>query len=292
MSDERESRFATVDDFTAAPGAPADSEGRFLRAGCPIHYWVSGDEGGPVVVLTHGVTLDHGTFAAQVPALCEAGIRVITWDLRGHGLSQPKGDDFSIRLSADDLDALLDEVGVDRAVFVGQSFGGSVIQAYQRLHPRRVTGLVLVGTPELGDRAPWHQRLSMPLRPFMLRLWPERHLRSVIPSFMSRKPEVQTYVAEATRALSKADFVAVTEAALEGFVGYDRAGQVSAPVQVIYGDGETAWLAKMMQAWASRSPQVTCEVIAGAGHLANQGNPKAFNEALLRFLQSHLGAAQ
>lgn len=272
------------------PSTTGERGGHLARLGCPIHYWDDGDVHGPTVVCTHGVTLDHGTYAAQVPALREAGHRVITWDLRGHGLSRPRGDDFNIRVSADDLHALLNALGIETAVLVGQSFGGAVIQAYQRLYPRRVIGLMLVGTPELGDRPPWHQRLSMPTRPLILRLWPERHLRSVIPGFMSKRPEVQAYVAQATRALSRADFVAVTEAALESFFGYERGSGPLPPTLVTHGDGETAWLARMMQAWASRSPQVTCEAIAGAGHLANQDNPQAFNQALLRFLQSHLGA--
>ncbi|MEJ5912905.1 alpha/beta fold hydrolase [Pseudokineococcus sp. 1T1Z-3] len=55
------------------------------RAGSPAHAWVHGHEGGPLVVCTHGATMDGRMFDAQVGPLVAAGYQVLTWDLRGHG---------------------------------------------------------------------------------------------------------------------------------------------------------------------------------------------------------------
>lgn len=69
--------------------AEATTAHTFEREGCTLHWWEAGARDGPCLVLTHGVTIDHGTFATQVPLLVRAGCRVVTWDLRGHGQSRP-----------------------------------------------------------------------------------------------------------------------------------------------------------------------------------------------------------
>ena len=257
----------------------------FARAGTKIHYWTAGPADAPTVVLTHGVTLDHGTYVGQVPGLLAAGYSVVTWDMRGHGISQPMGDRFSIQSAVDDLRVLLDELGIDEAILVGQSFGGSVIQELYRRHPERVLALVLVGTPALGEPMPWYHRVFSRVRPTLLRLWPEGALRRVLPAFMSKKPAVQRYVAEATRPLSKADFIAVTEAAVEGLLDLPPLEAVQVPVLITLGDGEMPLVAGMIDAWQKRDPQVVVERVEDAGHLANQDNPEAFNRILLEFLR-------
>ena len=80
------------------------------RDGCPIHYWLSGPVHRPLVVLTHGATVDHHTFDVQIPVLSQ-DYRVLTWDVRGHGLSQPIGKAFSIRAAVEDLLAILAQLG-------------------------------------------------------------------------------------------------------------------------------------------------------------------------------------
>src|SRR5262245_62124760 len=97
------------------------------REGCPLHYWLGGDEKRPLIVLTHGATGDHRQFDAQLHILTDK-YRVLTWDMRGHGKSQPIGADFTVPRAVDDLLAILDTIGIQQAVFIGQSTGGYVIQ--------------------------------------------------------------------------------------------------------------------------------------------------------------------
>jgi 3-oxoadipate enol-lactonase len=259
-----------------------------VRAGSTIRYWDSGPRDGPTMVLSHGITLDHDAFAPQVPVLEEAGWRVITWDLRGHGESRPMGRRFSVRLAAEDLGLLLDEVGADQAVLVGQSFGGLIVQELYRQRPERVAALVLVGAMALGDRPPWHQRLLHRTRPFLLRAWPERHLRRVTPSFLSRHADVQEYIAQAIAPLSKRDLVEVTEAALEGLLTYEPLDRIDVPVLLVRGEHEMALVAKLIHAWAARERRARLAVVERAGHLANLENPDRFNEILLEFLYEHV----
>jgi pimeloyl-ACP methyl ester carboxylesterase len=113
------------------------------RVGCTLHYWLTGREDRPLVVLSHGATMDHRMFAAQVAALAPH-YRVLFWDVRGHGLSQPLNEDFSLRQAVADLLALLDHLGYERAALVGHSMGGYISQELAFLQPERVTALVTI----------------------------------------------------------------------------------------------------------------------------------------------------
>jgi 3-oxoadipate enol-lactonase len=278
----------------AAHGAGVEGHGHaFERDGCRIHWWSAGASDAPTIVLTHGVTIDHGTFATQVPLLAAGGCRVVSWDLRGHGRSRPNAARFSIANAADDLHALLDEIGADQAVLVGQSFGGFVVQAVHRRHPARVAGLVLAGSLPLGRPAMWpllalYGRLAPPIQ----RLWPEGHLRAMVPRLMSKRADVRQYVARANRPLDRGDFAAATEAATEGFVRYERLARIDVPTLCVAGDADLPFAARSVREWAARMPLVDVEVIEHAGHLVNQERPEAFSAAVVSFLDGMAWAAK
>ncbi|MCX6030696.1 MAG: alpha/beta hydrolase [Chloroflexi bacterium] len=115
------------------------------RAGCRLHYWQVGDPAAPLIVLTHGAGADHRMFDAQIPALTPSH-RVLTWDVRGHGLSRPAGGPFSSQAAVEDLLALLDAVGRPQAILVGQSMGGNISQEVAFRRPERVRALIVVGS--------------------------------------------------------------------------------------------------------------------------------------------------
>ena len=77
------------------------------RKGCPIHYWEGGAPNRPLVIFTHGACVDHRSFDQQVPAVIDE-YRVLTWDVRGQGLSQPVGEPFTVPLAVEDLLAIMD----------------------------------------------------------------------------------------------------------------------------------------------------------------------------------------
>lgn len=260
-------------------------------SGCPIHYWSYGPADAPAIVLTHGVTVDHHTYEDQITALHDAGYRVIVWDMRGHGVSRPAGKSFTIDQAVADLLAILDEASADEAVFVGQSFGGFLIQEFYRRHPERVAALILVGAYVVGDALPLHQRLIQRARPAILRWWPEAHLRKVIPLFLSQDPEVRRYVARATHALSKDDFIAVTRAALEPLLAPEPLLFSNLPVLIVYGEAEMGMIRKMIRQRGAHDQALQVEVVEGGGHLINQERPEAFNDVLIAFLRTHVPVA-
>ena len=254
------------------------------RTGTELHYWLHGPADGPVVTLTHGLSLDRHAFDAQVPALVDAGYRVLTWDIRGHGRSQPMGPSLSIGEVVDDLLAVLDEAQVEQTVLVGQSFGGMVIQEVAAQAPDRITALVVIGAPALGDQPGAVMRVLQRLRIQMIKLWPDGVLRKVFAAMVTKEPDVRSYVASATRQLPKSAFVAVSAAAMEGHLREAAAPTGDIPVLLVHGEAEERPVAQAMRRWGERHPSATLHTVEGGGHLINQENPERCNQLLLDFL--------
>src|SRR5438128_3801883 len=94
--------------------------------GITMHVAEQGD--GPLVVLCHGFPELWYSWRHQLPALADAGYRVIAPDLRGYGASDRPTtvEDYGIKPLTDDLLGLLDDAGRDRAVFVGHDWGALI----------------------------------------------------------------------------------------------------------------------------------------------------------------------
>lgn len=99
---------------------------------------------GPCVLFSHGFLLDHTIWARQVAGLAGAARRV-AYDERGHGMSDCHGA-YAFDDLADDAIALLDDLGIERAILAGHSQGGWLSMSAALRHPDRVAGLVLVDT--------------------------------------------------------------------------------------------------------------------------------------------------
>jgi pimeloyl-ACP methyl ester carboxylesterase len=101
----------------------------------------SGD--GTPVVLLHGLTATRRYVVMGSTALQRSGHRVIAYDARAHGKSDP-GEPYTYARLADDLLAILDGREVDRAVLAGASMGAHTLAQFARTHPERVAGLAII----------------------------------------------------------------------------------------------------------------------------------------------------
>lgn len=250
-----------------------------------MHGWIDGPEGAPVVAFTHGVTMDHRSFAPQVAALA-GRYRVLTWDVRGHGRSRPLGGSFSIAEAADDLIALLDRVGCEQAALVGHSMGGYVVQDLLRRHPGRASAAVMVST----TCSTWKQpllRLGAQLTRPGIRYFPDPLLRPLLGFLGSIRPPVQAYAVEACRQVPKDDLVRIWKG-ITGHFHHVPGYRIPHPLVITHG----AWdfgigfgvIPALAPMWAGREPDCQYVVIPAAGHLAHQDNPAFFNAMLADFL--------
>jgi pimeloyl-ACP methyl ester carboxylesterase len=119
--------------------------------GTMLHAERFGPEDGATVVLGHGWTESLQFWTYQIRDLSERGLRVVAYDLRGHGESEPAvDDDYSIARFGDDVEAVLRASVPDgaRAVLGGHSLGAMAIAAWAQRHDvrRRVGGAALINT--------------------------------------------------------------------------------------------------------------------------------------------------
>jgi len=111
----------------------------------------------PVIVFVHGLAASKEVWASTEQRIADR-FGVLSYDLRGHGESDPVDEPCSRSDLARDLVALLDRLGLSSAVLVGHSAGGVVAMQTAVEFPSRVSGLVLVGTASAcNDRtAEWY----------------------------------------------------------------------------------------------------------------------------------------
>ena len=113
---------------------------------------------GPGLVFLHGAAGNHISWWQQLPAFRDR-FRCVAIDHRGFGRStDPRGE--SAARFVDDLEALLDELGIERTALVSQSMGGRSALGYAVRHPDRVSALVLADTSAAIDWPEFNERLE------------------------------------------------------------------------------------------------------------------------------------
>ncbi len=109
---------------------------------------------GPPIVLCHGLTASRRYVVHGSRALERAGHRVITYDARGHGESDPASAEQSYGYPEliDDLERVVEaEVAADRFLLAGHSMGAHTAVGYALAHPERLSGLVIIGPTYTGE---------------------------------------------------------------------------------------------------------------------------------------------
>ena len=112
--------------------------------GLRMHYVEKGD--GPLVVLLHGFPEMWWSWRYQIPALVEAGYRVVVPDLRGYNETEAKGP-YDIDTLRDDVLALLDHLGAEQTILVSHDWGGGVAWHLASTHQSRCSKLVVMNCP-------------------------------------------------------------------------------------------------------------------------------------------------
>jgi pimeloyl-ACP methyl ester carboxylesterase len=135
----------------AAPYGPVEERTVRSADGTPIAVTITGPEGAPTVVLSHGWTCTQEFWRLQVLELGDR-LRLVTYDQRGHGASgTPAAEGFTSDALADDLEAVLEATvpAGERAVLVGHSMGAMSIAAWAGRYPDSVrtrAGAVLLAS--------------------------------------------------------------------------------------------------------------------------------------------------
>jgi pimeloyl-ACP methyl ester carboxylesterase len=114
-----------------------------------VTLFYTDDGAGEPVLLVHGWTGDSHDWSWQIPALLDAGYRVVAPDLRGHGKSSVPPDGYRLKQFAKDLVALLDHLETGPVIAMGHSLGTIIVSTLAIEHPEHVRALV-VADPTYG----------------------------------------------------------------------------------------------------------------------------------------------
>jgi pimeloyl-ACP methyl ester carboxylesterase len=119
--------------------------------GVGLNYEVTGN--GPTIALTHGIGGSGADFEPIIAGLAR-NYQVLTWDVRGFGASERPADGYGIARFAKDLAGILDHIGVDQAVIMGTSMGGTITQRFILDFPQKTAAAVIMSTSsEVNERA-------------------------------------------------------------------------------------------------------------------------------------------
>ncbi|HHW76397.1 MAG TPA: alpha/beta hydrolase [Xanthomonadaceae bacterium] len=108
------------------------------------------------LVLIHGLAASLGFWQLGIVRPLSWLCRLTTYDLRGHGRSEIPATGYSIPQMADDLAALLDQLGLERVHLLGHSFGGAIALLFASRHPERVRSVILADA-RLRALQPYHR---------------------------------------------------------------------------------------------------------------------------------------
>lgn len=256
-------------------------EKRLSRPGATIAFGDT-ESGSPAVVLTHGASLDHTVFEAQARTLQSQGYRVISWDLRGHGLSTLDPEiSFRTEDALADLAALVDECGLDQVVLVGHSYGGNLAQAYADTYPDRVAAQFVLATTWKTKPLTIIERLALNLTIPVLRLAPApviRHFR--VRSLVSRR-ELRPATHRLLSHIPKHRLVDIWRGAIALL---QDSPYRHVPTGLIRDTADPVLtLAAALPGWV-QAENLRVHPITGARHLVTWDAPEAVSEALLQLL--------
>ena len=251
-----------------------------------VQVRIDGRRGSPDLVLLHSLGTDHRIWDAQAELLSHS-FRVIRPDLRGHGGTEALPGDYTMAELAGDLAALLDALGVERAVIGGISIGGMIAQQFAADFPGRAEALILCDTAmEIPTIDTWRDRVATVRSQGIGAIEDGVMARWVTPAFID---------APAARGLR----TLLRRTSIEGYTGCAMAiagtdlttstRTLRLPTLVLVGEHDqstpVASSEKLVETLTEGgSPNVQLVVLENAAHIPTVERPDAVTDALSGFL--------
>jgi pimeloyl-ACP methyl ester carboxylesterase len=258
--------------------------------GAQLYYELAG-AGHPLVML-HGHLIDSGQWDDQFD-LFATRYRVVRYDARGFGQSTKPDQPFAYY---EDLRALMQFLGMERAHLMGCSGGGATIIDFALAYPAMTSALVLVGSglsgyqfsgdpPPLllemqaaGERGDVDRTVELSLQ-----LWTDGANRR--PDQVN--PAARARIRAMTAALYSRPKVEAEERSAEPPAA-TRLGEIKAPTLAVVGDQDVLPILEIADMFVARMPNARKTIIHDAGHHPNMEHPDEFNAAVLSFLSTIL----
>jgi len=255
-------------------------------------YYESHGTGFPLV-LAYGIGGNTTEWEPQIPVFSRA-YRFIVWDPRGHAQSEspPNSDQYTQEVFAQDLEGLLDYLGINRAYVGGLSMGGGIATRFAILHPERVAALLIFDSfSSSGLETPPENRQ---MREEIIRLTETEGMSAVAEFAMKNNPNIsqtallgneqENRVRQMYLALDPVGYAHSTRMILNAVFSASLLEGIEVPTLVMAGQEDGALPACRFIHEKIKGSKLV--VIPEAGHLSNLDQPVAFNHAVLEYLAS------
>lgn len=240
------------------------------------------------LVLIHGFPLCRKMWRPQAETLAKGGCRVITPDLRGFGESGLDSGMVSMDIYSDDIIALMDLLGIDKAVVGGMSMGGYVLLNLLERYPDRVAAPIFIATKAGGDdEAGKARRTALAEASHALGILPVAEAFNNIlfaPETRTDNPELVDEVFGWINATDPKAAAGALIAMRDRRDYIPLLGSISQPALVIGADLDQAAPVDNSRIIAEGLPDAELCILHGGGHMVNLEQPVAFNKAILEFL--------
>ena len=247
-----------------------------------IHYTDEGDPNGAPIVFANSLGTDLRLWDKLVPLL-PAGLRIIRYDKRGHGLTQATEAPYSMGTLISDIEALLDHLGVKDALFVGLSIGGMIGQGLAVKRMDLVRALVISNSAaKMGTAEMWNARIAK---------CREEGVGSIAEVTMERwfgkKFRATAELMAWQNMLSRQDLEGYTGccAAIAGTDFYTPSSGLRLPCLGIAGTEDGSSPPDLVRETVELVPGSRMELIRGAGHLPCVEDPEAYAKILNDFIK-------
>lgn len=246
-----------------------------------LHVQVDGPADGPPVVFSNSLGTDMRLWDPILPLL-PAGLRIIRYDKRGHGLSTCPAPPYGMGALVRDAEQIMDAFDVKDAVFVGLSIGGLIAQGLAAKRLDLVRAVVLSNTAaKIGTRAMWDERIAMLHRDGMASMADAIMERWFSESF--RSSAAVTPWRRMVETCPEGGYAGCS-AAIAGSDFYTTTAALRLPALVIAGDRDGATPPDLVRELADLIPGSKFELMRGAGHLPCVEQPEAYAAHLVKFL--------
>ena len=266
--------------------------------GLRLHVREWGRADGPPVVLIHGWSQNHLCWDKQYESALRDNFRLVAYDLRGHGMSEAPdgpGPYTDERLWAGDLAAVIDQLGLERSVLVGWSYGAFVICDYLREYGQDRVAAVnfAAGAVKLGE-AVFGTLIGPGFLDHFADLTAEdlptniRGLRSFLRACLARPVAAEDFETALCWNMAVTARVRAGLAARE-IDGDDVLRSLRVPVLVSHGRSDTVVLPAMVEHVLATCPTAEASWYDGVGHAPFLEEPERFNAELASLIRRVLG---
>jgi 3-oxoadipate enol-lactonase len=250
--------------------------------GVLLHYRLTGPVDGPVVTLANSLGTDARIWDGVIEQL-SSHYRVLSYDKRGHGLSDAPSGDYTLDQHVDDLLGLLDCLGADRMALAGVSVGGLIAQGLALRAPERLAALVLCDTaPKVGDAAGWNARIDTVRNHGLGAIADLVMDRWFSPHFQQQRPNELAGWRNLFLRGDPAGYVA-TCATLRDADLTGQIGTIAVPTLVVAGEADRSTPVELVRGCAEAIPGARFEILAGVGHIPSIEQPAALAALMKEF---------